>query len=62
MGNVALINSLQGTQYIFLMIMVFFLSTRYPKILKEQFRGGVWVQKVLGAALITVGLYMLLSA
>jgi drug/metabolite transporter (DMT)-like permease len=61
MGNVALINSLRGTQYLFLMIIVLFLSTRYPKFLKEQFRGGVWVQKTVGATLIGVGLYMLLS-
>ncbi len=61
MGNVALINSLRGTQYVFLMFIVFFLSTKYPKFLKEQFRGGVWIQKVLGATLIGMGLYMLLS-
>jgi transporter family protein len=61
MGNVALINSLRGAQYLFLMIIVLFLSTRYPEFLKEQFRGGVWVQKTVGAVLIGMGLYMLLS-
>lgn len=61
MGNVALINSLRGTQYVFLMVIVLFLSTKHPKFLKEQFRGGVWIHKLLGAILIAVGLYMLLS-
>mgnify|MGYP000391425143 CR=1 FL=1 len=61
MGNVALINSLRGTQYVFLLIIVLFLSIKFPKVLKEEFRGGVLMQKSLGVALIAIGLYMLLS-
>ncbi len=59
MGNVALINSLRGTQYLFLIIIVFILSAKFPEILKEQTRGGVMIQKILGAVLIGIGLYML---
>lgn len=59
LGNVALINSLQGAQYIFLFIIVLFLSSRYPKVLKEELGGGVLFQKIVGALLITIGLYML---
>ncbi|MEA1963085.1 MAG: EamA family transporter [Patescibacteria group bacterium] len=59
MGNVALISSLQGTQYIFLILLVIFLSTRFPKILKEEFGSGVMLQKIMGTAMIVIGLYML---
>jgi len=59
MGNVALINSLQGTQYVFLILLVIFLSSRYPKILKEELGGGVLMQKAMGTAMIIIGLYML---
>jgi drug/metabolite transporter (DMT)-like permease len=61
LGNVALINALQGTQYIFLLIIVLFLSTRFPKIMREETGGGVLFQKVIGAALVAIGLYMLVT-
>lgn len=60
LGNVALINSLQGVQYLFLIILVIFLSARFPKIMDEELGGGVLVQKVIGATLVTTGLYMLI--
>ncbi len=61
MGNVALINSLQGTQYVFLFFIVLFLSAKFPKILKEELGGGVLLQRVIGISLIGVGLYMLVG-
>jgi hypothetical protein len=61
LGNVALINSLQGVQYVFLILIVFFLSTRYPKYLHEELGGGVLVQKVIGVSLVCTGLYMLIT-
>jgi len=61
LGNVALINSLQGVQYLFLIIIVFFLSTRYPKLLNEELGGGVLLQKIIGISLISTGLYMLIT-
>jgi drug/metabolite transporter (DMT)-like permease len=59
MGNVAITNALQGSQYIFLFFMVLFLSTRYPKVLKEELSGEVLFQKIIGALLVGIGLYML---
>ena len=59
LGNIALINSLQGVQYVFLIIIVFFLSARYPKYLREELAGGVRLQKMIGIILICLGLYML---
>jgi drug/metabolite transporter (DMT)-like permease len=60
LGNVALINSLQGAQYIFLILIVLFLSHKHPKILKEELGGGVMLQKIIGILLVSVGLYMLI--
>lgn len=60
LGNVALINSLQGMQYVFLILIVFFISARYPKYLKEQLGGGILMQKMIGIILISLGLYMLI--
>jgi drug/metabolite transporter (DMT)-like permease len=59
LGNVALINSLQGAQYFFLIILVFFISAKYPKLIKEELGGGVAVQKICGALLVGLGMYML---
>ncbi len=61
MGNVALINSLKGTQYLFLLLIIFIISARFPKTLKEELRGGVLMQKILGTCLIVIGLYMLVT-
>lgn len=60
-GNVALINSLQGVQYVFLILIVLFLSSRYPKLIKEELSGGVILQKVVGVSLVCTGLYMLVT-
>lgn len=59
LGNVALVNALQGVQYVFLFLMVFFLSAKYPKTIKEEWGGNVLLQKILGVVLISIGLYML---
>lgn len=59
MGNVALINSLKGTEYLFLLFIVFVLSAKFPSVLKEELRGNVLIQKLLGVFLIAIGLYML---
>jgi len=60
LGNVALVNSLQGTQYVFLIILVLFLSVKFPKILKEELGRGVLIQKTIGIMLVSAGLYMLI--
>ncbi|MEA3449941.1 MAG: EamA family transporter [Patescibacteria group bacterium] len=61
LGNVAMINSLQGVQYIFLLIIIIFLSHRFPKILKENLWSGILFQKIIGTILIVLGLYMLIT-
>lgn len=61
LGNVALINSLQGAQYVFLFFIILFLSRKYPKILKEELGGSARLQKIIGISLVCTGLYMLIS-
>jgi len=57
--NVSLINALQGTQYVFLLVLVVIFSSRYPKILSEEIGRGVMMQKILGIILVSLGLYLL---
>lgn len=59
LGSVAMINALQGTQYVFLFLLVLFLSARYPKVLKEEWGRGVILQKSIGIVLVMLGLYIL---
>lgn len=61
LGNVALINSIQGVQYVFLMLLVVFISAKYPKIIEEELGGGVMLQKMMGVLMISIGLYMLIT-
>jgi drug/metabolite transporter (DMT)-like permease len=61
MGNVALVNSLQGTQYVFLIVIVLLLLIKYPKFIEEEVGGGILLQKIIGAALICAALYMLVT-
>lgn len=61
LGNVALINSLKGTEYIFLLLIILFLSAKFPGVIKEELRGKILIQKLLGTCLIVLGLYMLMT-
>ncbi len=53
----ALVNSLQGTQYVFLLLLTFFLAKKYPTIFKD--RGTTWsvILKITGIIFIALGLY-----
>ncbi|HPD07963.1 MAG TPA: EamA family transporter [Patescibacteria group bacterium] len=60
LADVSLVNSLQGLQYIFLLIIAFFLAKRYPKLLKQEInRRNIW-HKLAGIILINIGLFLLL--
>lgn len=56
LASVSLVNAMQGVQYAFLLVMVAFLSKRFPKVLSERLTGAVLVQKVAAIALISVGI------
>ena len=59
LGNVALVNALQGVQYVFLLMMAFFLSAKFPQIIKEQINKGVIFKRILGIILVCLGLIFL---
>ena len=60
LADVSLVNSLQGLQYLFLLVIVLVLSKRYPKLIKKEVsQDNLW-QKISGVVLITIGLFLLL--
>lgn len=59
LGSVAMTNALQGVQYVFLIVLVLILSAKFPKFLKEELGGGVLMQKIIGAILVSLGLWVL---
>ena len=50
------INALQGVQYVFLFLLIFFLTKRFPKISEERFTNEIIIQKVMSICLICLGL------
>ena len=60
LADVSLVNSLQGLQYLFLLVIVLTLTKRYPKLVKQEIsRDNLW-QKISGIILINLGLFLLL--
>lgn len=58
LGNVAIVNALQGVQYLFLFVIILIVSAKFPKILHEQLGGGVLLQKLIGTIMVCLGLYL----
>lgn len=61
LGNVAMVNSLQGAQFLFLILLVLIFSYKFPDILQEELGKGVIVQKIIGVMLVSTGLYVLIT-
>jgi len=59
LGDVALVNAIQGVQYAFLFIIVVFLAKKYPKILEEKMSRWVMFQKLSAIIIIGSGLALL---
>lgn len=55
----ALINSLQGTQYVFLLMFSLGLSRKFPHIYKENLSRSIIFFKIIGIILIALGLFVL---
>lgn len=62
LANPALVNSLQGTQYVFIFFASLILSSRFPDVFKESLHIGKLVSKLIGVGLIGLGLYLLAFA
>ncbi len=58
LGNVAIVNALQGVQYLFLFVIIVLISNKFPKMLNEQLGGGVLLQKLIGTIMVCLGLYL----
>jgi drug/metabolite transporter (DMT)-like permease len=58
LGNVAMVNALQGVQYLFLFVIILLISNKFPKMLNEQLGGGVLLQKLIGTVMVCLGLYL----
>ncbi len=59
LANPALVNSLQGTQYVFLFIVALILGKKYPAVFAEKYTPLSLTFKVLGIILIGTGLALL---
>jgi len=55
----AFVIALEGTKYIFVLLIAFFFSFRFPKILKEEFSKEAIFQKGLAVLLISLGIILL---
>jgi len=58
LGSVSLVNSLQGIQYVFVLILAFILFKKIPKA-REQFTSEIITQKIIAIILIALGLAVL---
>ncbi len=58
LSYLAIINALQGTEYVFLLIFTFIISLRFPQILKEKFSTKIIIQKVIATLIIGAGLVL----
>ncbi|MFH1714147.1 MAG: hypothetical protein ABH831_00945 [Candidatus Nealsonbacteria bacterium] len=56
---VVVVPALQGSQYVFLLILAIFLSIKFPKVLREEISKKVLAQKLIAILLICGGLVLL---
>lgn len=59
LGSVTLVNALQGVQYLLLLVIAFFLSKKFPNIIKEQIGQDVIIKKIIAILFISIGLGIL---
>jgi drug/metabolite transporter (DMT)-like permease len=59
LAYIAIINALQGTQYVFLLIFALILSFKFPQIIKEEVSKEIILQKIIAILLIAGGLALL---
>jgi len=60
--SVAVVNSLQGLQYVFLLLIVISLGRRFPRLLEEKLTAKILIQKISATAFIIAGLVILALA
>lgn len=60
LGPVAIVNALQGVQYVWIIILGALVSVFAPKILKEDISKLVLIKKIIAILIISIGLYLLI--
>lgn len=58
-GYLCVINALEGTKFVFVLIFATFLSIRFPHILKEELSKKTILQKIIAILIIIIGLFVL---
>jgi len=58
-SQVPLINALEGTRFVFLLLFVFLLSLWRPQLLQEKTKGRILIQKIIAIFFIVIGLAIL---
>ncbi|MDO8638968.1 MAG: hypothetical protein Q7R43_05305, partial [Candidatus Daviesbacteria bacterium] len=59
LASPALVNSLFGVQYLVILIASFLLAKKHPQLLDEDLNKKTIFQKIIGAVIISIGLYLL---
>lgn len=59
LGNVSIINAMQGVEYALIFVLAVFLSSKYPFILEEEISRKILMQKIFAILLISLGLFIL---
>ena len=58
LGSVALVQALNGLQYVFLLLLMIPIAFRYPDIFREKLHFWDWFQKVIAIIIIGLGLFL----
>lgn len=56
LGSVSLVNALQGTQYVFLLLLAALISWHWPHLFHEELQRNTLGQKIAGISLVGIGL------
>lgn len=59
LASPAIVNSLQGVKYVFLLIFSLILGKKFPAIFSNKFSGRFLISQISGIGLIGIGLYLL---
>jgi drug/metabolite transporter (DMT)-like permease len=60
LGSVTLVTALQGTQFLFMLIMAFILTRYYPKLFKEDISRKILIQKIIYSILLCLGVVLII--
>lgn len=59
LGSVSIVNALQGTQFVFLLVLTTLVSIYFPKVLKERINKDTIALKMVAILFISLGLFLL---